>query len=43
MNRLSGLFHKKENSLFASQAGKPVLENGARCEFIPISQGKRER
>ncbi|MEG4916709.1 hypothetical protein [Microcoleus sp. B7-D4] len=21
----------------------PVLENGARCEFIPIAHGKRER
>jgi len=24
---------KRENSLFVEQAGKPVLENGARCEF----------
>jgi hypothetical protein len=26
---------KRENSLFVEQAGKPVLENGARCEFDP--------
>jgi hypothetical protein len=25
----------QENSLFVEQAGKPVLENGARCEFDP--------
>ncbi|MEG4310468.1 MULTISPECIES: hypothetical protein [unclassified Microcoleus] len=31
------LFHKKENSLFVEQAGKPVLENAAICEFIPIA------
>jgi hypothetical protein len=32
----------QENSLFVKQAGKPVLENGARCELKPtfaIRQG----
>ncbi|MEG4305492.1 hypothetical protein [Microcoleus sp. D3_18a_C4] len=33
----------QENSLFVEQAEKPVPENGARCEFIPIAHGKRER
>ncbi|MEG4306559.1 hypothetical protein QUB16_28200 [Microcoleus sp. D3_18a_C4] len=38
MNRLSGLFHNKQNSLFVEQAEKPVLENGARCEVLPKAQ-----
>ncbi|WP_445172843.1 hypothetical protein [Microcoleus sp.] len=27
----------QENSLFVEQAGKPVLENGARCELPRLS------
>ena len=31
----------QENSLFVEQAGKPVLENGARCEFEPTLAMRR--
>ncbi|MEG5183114.1 hypothetical protein QUB28_04910 [Microcoleus sp. B4-C3] len=27
----------QDNSLFVEQAGKPVLENGARCEYMKES------
>ncbi len=30
----------QENSLFVEQAGKPVLEQGARCNFYRIKQQK---
>ncbi|MEG5007165.1 hypothetical protein [Microcoleus sp. B5-D4] len=30
----------QENSLFVEQAGKPVLENGARCEIQPNFVGR---
>ena len=28
----------QENSLFVEQAGKPVVENGARCELTELKQ-----
>ena len=31
----------QENSLFVEQAGKPVLENGARCEVLPTIATRR--
>jgi hypothetical protein len=35
MNGLGGPV-RQENLLFVEQAGKPVLENGARCEIHQI-------
>ncbi|MEG4580786.1 hypothetical protein QUA71_14405 [Microcoleus sp. MON1_C5] len=28
----------QENALVVEQAGKPVLENGARCEMLPTAK-----
>ncbi|MEG4394071.1 hypothetical protein QUB30_16875 [Microcoleus sp. BROC3] len=41
MNRQDACSTKNEFSRFTGIL--PVLENGARCEFMPMGQGKRER
>ena len=33
----------KRNSLFVEQAGKPVLENGARCQINQVYETKQAR